>query len=289
MILSKGAIKELTLHLARIETANQTIEYLYNAQGQRTLKHITEGSDTQVTLYVYNLEGLLIAELGNTGETQVEYAYLNSQPLAQINAANAEVFYYHNDHLGTPQKLTNSQGAIVWEATYSPFGMATVNEDLDNDGNPITQNIRFPGQYFDQETGLHYNWFRYYDPEAGRYITSDPIGLAGGINTYVYVDNNPFNFYDPEGKAKRKCSKRVYAILRGAVIATCKTPTACNPSDNCNVIRFKIATKKLCIAAQQALSKACFPNDQTHKQRIQDQRNGIKICEKYKKQACEDC
>ncbi len=185
--------------LARIETASQTIEYRYNAQGQRTLKYITAGSDTQATLYVYNLEGLLIAELNNTGETQVEYAYLNNQPLSQINAANAEIFYYHNDHLGAPEKLTNSQGTIVWQATYSPFGQATVNEDPDGDENNVTQNIRFPGQYFDQETGLHYNWNRYYDPTIGKYTTSDPIGLEGGINTYLYANANPLKYIDPYG------------------------------------------------------------------------------------------
>ncbi len=216
--------------LARIETASQTIEYLYNAQGQRTLKYITEigvqPHTETVTVYIYNLEGLLIAELNNTGQTQVEYAYLNGQPLSQISAANAEVYYYHNDHLGTPQKLTSQNQAIVWEATYTPFGQATVNEDPDNDGNTVTQNIRFPGQYFDQETGFHYNYFRYYDPLIGRYITGDPIGVTHDFSNpqlnsaiklasegfiglgklpnhlYNYVDNNPAKYTDPIGLLK---------------------------------------------------------------------------------------
>ncbi len=96
-------------HLARIETANQTIEYLYNAQGQRTLKHITETgvqpNTETVTAYIYDLQGLLIAELDEQGNILTEYAYLNGQPLSQINTANAEVFYYHNDHLGTLEFL----------------------------------------------------------------------------------------------------------------------------------------------------------------------------------------
>jgi RHS repeat-associated protein len=73
------------------------------------------------------------------------------------------------------------------------------NDDPDNDGLAFGLNLRFPGQYFDAETGLHYNYFRYYDPSTGRYITGDPIGLAGGLNTYGYVSNNPVNFIDPFG------------------------------------------------------------------------------------------
>ncbi len=87
------------------------------------------------------------------------------------------IYYYHNDHLGTPKAITDKNQVIVWQATHTPFGKATVSV------NTFENNIRFPGQYFDQETELHYNYFRDYDPEIGRYIQSDPIGLAGWINT----------------------------------------------------------------------------------------------------------
>ena len=109
------------------------------------------------------------------------------------------VWYVHNDALGTPQALTDETGTVVWTAQYDPFGKATVNEDSDNDGNRVTLNVRFPGQYYDQETGLHYNYFRYYDPKLGRYITSDPIGLDGGLNTYGYALGNPIRYVDPDG------------------------------------------------------------------------------------------
>nr|WP_305907736.1 RHS repeat-associated core domain-containing protein [Methylomarinum sp. Ch1-1]MDP4520512.1 RHS repeat-associated core domain-containing protein [Methylomarinum sp. Ch1-1] len=90
-------------------------------------------------------------------------------------------YYYHLDHIGTPQVITDQAQNIVWQASYAPFGQTAITtETIDND-------LRFPGQYYDRESGLYYNWNRYYDPATGRYITSDPIGLDGGINTYAYA------------------------------------------------------------------------------------------------------
>ena len=90
---------------------------------------------------------------------------------ADAAVAQGQLYYVHTDHLGTPQVMTDEAGSVVWRATYDPFGDATVSV------NTVALNVRFPGQYYDAETGLHYNYFRYYDPETGRYITSDPIGL----------------------------------------------------------------------------------------------------------------
>ena len=115
------------------------------------------------------------------------------------SADAAERYYVHTDHLGTPKAITDEDQRIVWQAEYTPFGEAVVEEDPDGDGAFLTFNLRFPGQYFDQETGLHYNYFRDYDPRTGRYVESDPIGLRGGLNTYAYVDGNPLKYIDPEG------------------------------------------------------------------------------------------
>ncbi len=108
-------------------------------------------------------------------------------------SATPGIYFVHPDHLGTPQVITDENQAIVWQANYDSFGKATIITEN------ITNNIRFPGQYFDQETELHYNYFRYYDPSTGRYITSDPIGLNGGLNTYAYVGGNPLRWVDPKG------------------------------------------------------------------------------------------
>lgn len=100
----------------------------------------------------------------------------------------------HNDHLGTPNVITDENQQIVWQANYTAFGKANITTEL------VGNNIRFPGQYFDSETELHYNLTRYYDPSSGRYTQSDTIGLLGGINTYAYVGNNPLIYIDPTGE-----------------------------------------------------------------------------------------
>jgi len=103
-------------------------------------------------------------------------------------------YYYHNDHLGTPQVLTDRTGAIVWSADYDVFGRADVLVAA------IENNLRFPGQYYDAETGLHYNWWRYYDPGVGRYVRTDPIGFDGGDwNLYGYVQLTPLVWSDQDG------------------------------------------------------------------------------------------
>ncbi|MFZ5569765.1 MAG: RHS repeat domain-containing protein [Thermodesulfobacteriota bacterium] len=105
-----------------------------------------------------------------------------------------EYYFYHNDHLGTPQKMTTISGAVVWSAKYSSFGKAEIDP-----ASTVTNNLRFPGQMFDGETGLHYNWFRYYDPSIGRYLSPDPIKFAGGLNLYQYVGGDPINYTDSIG------------------------------------------------------------------------------------------
>ena len=90
--------------------------------------------------------------------------------------------------------MTSVSGAVVWSATYNAFGKATVDGS-----STVVNNLRFPGQYLDAETGLHYNWNRFYNPETGRYLRKDPIGLYGGVNVYSYALNSPLRYFDPMG------------------------------------------------------------------------------------------
>ena len=111
----------------------------------------------------------------------------------KVYGANAETYWFINDHLGAPRTIVNSSGQVVWQAAYLPFGKAEVLVDT------VENNFRLPGQYYDAETGLHYNMFRYYDPDTGRYITADPIGLDGGLNLFLYAGGDPMNWVDPWG------------------------------------------------------------------------------------------
>jgi len=112
-----------------------------------------------------------------------------------------EMAFYQCDHLGTPQELTDHEGSVAWSAQYKAWGEA--REAISEAGRRagFRNPIRFQGQYWDEETGLHYNRYRYYDPQAGRFISSDPIGLIGGINLHQYAANST-EWVDPLGLAR---------------------------------------------------------------------------------------
>ena len=157
-------------------------------------------ADDVNTVYQYDFNGNIIAE-NEVSESHsrnpliAEYIYMGVNRLAKADYSRETIYYYLNNHLGTPLLMTDKDGKVVWEAYYEPFGEAEVDSY-----STITNNFRFPGQYYDEETGLHYNYFRYYDPKTGRYLTPDPIGFLGGeLNLFSYVNNNPINLIDPLG------------------------------------------------------------------------------------------
>ncbi|WP_432728915.1 RHS repeat-associated core domain-containing protein [Variovorax sp. W6] len=116
------------------------------------------------------------------------------------NGENTFAYYQHN-HLQVPLQATDKSGNVVWTASYDAFGQAVVNTLAPTQNKPtITSNLRLPGQFEDSETGLHYNWNRYYEPQTGRYSSADPIGLNGGINRHAYVGGKPVVDVDPTGE-----------------------------------------------------------------------------------------
>jgi RHS repeat-associated protein len=147
------------------------------------------------------------ANVAATAYSYTAKAYDNDGGITTSAPVNVTVtppqalYYIHADHLGTPRAITRpSDNAKVWEWSNSePFGNNAPNEDPANTGTAFKFNLRFSGQYYDAETGTHYNYFRDYDPSTGRYIESDPSGLRGGINTYAYVLGNPLTLIDPFG------------------------------------------------------------------------------------------
>ncbi len=168
-----------------------TASYKYDAFGRRIEKTV----DGHTTEFLWQGERLIAESATNRYRTYI-YEPGTFRPLAMLDGEGpmkAQPFYYQLDHLGTPQELTDYSGEIMWSAKYRAYGnLATL--DIAEIDNPL----RFQGQYFDAETGLHYNRHRYYNPGTGRFLTPDPIKLAGGLNNYQYVPN-PTGWVDPLG------------------------------------------------------------------------------------------
>jgi RHS repeat-associated protein len=147
-------------------------------------------------------------------EQRYQQQWQQRKTQASVDAIDDGIYYYHCDHLGTPLELSDADGKIVWSARYQAWGRILRYEVKE-----ITQPLRFQGQYEDEESGLYYNRHRYYDPDAARYVTQDPIGLLGGANSYQYAPN-PVAWIDPLGLAKKKggcdpcCGKNPAATAR---------------------------------------------------------------------------
>ncbi|WP_219097546.1 RHS repeat-associated core domain-containing protein [Pseudomonas sp. UMAB-40] len=165
--------------------------YKYDAFGRRIEKNV-DGSTTE---FLWQGERLIAESADNRYRSYI-YEPGSFRPLAMLDGEGplkATPFYYQLDHLGTPQELTDYSGEIMWSAKYRAYGNLAAIDVAEID-NPL----RFQGQYFDAETGLHYNRHRYYNPGTGRFLTPDPIKLAGGLNNYQYVPN-PTGWVDPLG------------------------------------------------------------------------------------------
>lgn len=189
--------------LSEVKRNNATrATYQYDPMGRR----IKKDAQGQVTWYQYSEQGL-IAEYAQTGDLKRTYGWQpqglwGTDPvfLADVTGSGSTIFwathYFHNDHLGTPQRLTDERGDQTWAVIAEAFGKTTPDPS-----NAVDNPLRFAGQYHDPETESHYNYFRNYGPVIGRYTQSDPIGLEGGSNAYAYVFANPTRLIDVLGLA----------------------------------------------------------------------------------------
>ena len=207
--------------LIEVEEDSVTLgEYTYNGLGQRIIKEAGEVT----TVFHYDFDGNIIAESNLAAPSQKSTSTREITALPWLmfrGAGGGRIYYYGNDQLGTPQILTNSSNTVVWEGVYKPFGEADINPN-----STVVNNFRFPGQYYDKETELHYNYHRYYDPNTGRYLRPDPLNLEiiqiakqnlltslpinnyyqyifytpQLLNIYLYVLNNPISYSDPTGE-----------------------------------------------------------------------------------------
>ncbi|HBI7647614.1 TPA: RHS domain-containing protein, partial [Escherichia coli] len=200
--------------MVEVTTARETYRYVYDALGRRTEKqHISpDGKPYNRTKFLW--DGMRLAQESRPEGISSLYIYSDPgsyEPLARVDKAGKEgpnrILYFHTDVNGAPEEMTDSDGKIVWETGYQVWG----NTIQEKDHGGVEQNLRYQGQYLDRETGLHYNLHRYYDPDVGRFMVTDPISLAGGINLYQYAPN-PLSWIDPLGLTVTPLNKEGFYV-----------------------------------------------------------------------------
>jgi RHS repeat-associated protein len=198
-----------------------TTDYVYNAMGQLIEKTGVGGT----TLLVYDEAGRLLGEYTSSGALVQETIWMGDTPVATLrpNGSTVTIYYVHTDHLGTPRKITRpSDNALMWRWDPDTFGSAAPSGSL-------TYNLRFPGQYALSESGLFYNYHRTYDPQMGRYLESDPIGLRGGVNPYAYGRGNPLGNIDPLGLCSDSDPDDLWDDIADAVFSEISDYFSSNP------------------------------------------------------------
>ena len=195
--------------LSSVTTVGGVVNYRYNGFELRAYKTgPTALIPTGAAYYVYDESGKLLGEYDANGVPIYETIYLGSSPVGVLKQTGTaagsniatSIYNVYADHLATPRVITRATDeSIVWRWDAAEAFGATAPDQNPNNLGTFVFNQRLPGQVFDAETGLFQNHHREYNARLGRYIQSDPIGLAGGINTYAYVEGNPLSLTDPEG------------------------------------------------------------------------------------------
>ena len=266
--------------LDRIVHADGSVtKYVYDALGRRIAKHHTRpDNNIKTTLFMWDRDWM-IQETKTGHETHADQTttYIphpdNSGPLVSLKSDRRH--HYVTDHLGTPQEIYDDFRKVVWAAdmsVYGKLGKRIVNE--------IENPIRFPGQYYDEESGLHYNRFRYYDPEVGRYINQDPIGLRGGLNTYQYGNANPVMSTDPLGLAPG-----------GPYHPPDGVSTGCTQNDTCQQITGKMFVLERMINSHQGWDRHMPPprGGGRHAGEISDLWRAFAKCQALFERKCKNC
>ena len=189
--------------LSKVYQTNNSAEgatYAYDARGRLSARTVTHASapTSTTTVYVHDLNDHIIAELNASGQTLREYIWLDDMPVAvvdNVQSGSPVIYYVHVDHLMRPARMTAQDTSWVWDVIYAPFGGVSYIWS-----NPANIDLRFPGQWFQLESGLAYNWHRHYDATIGRYVQADPLGLkamlSDGPSLYGYVGGNPIAYVD---------------------------------------------------------------------------------------------
>ncbi|QWT18881.1 hypothetical protein KPL74_14140 [Bacillus sp. NP157] len=190
---------------ARLASASEqgrtVVSYGYDGEGNRIARTVASAGKTTLTLF--DEEGRWLADYDELGRVSKQAVWMDELLVGLV--VDGKLYYVGPDHLGSPREILDPvRNTIVWRWWHNrdPFGSTHPEEDPDGDGAMFTFDLRFPGQRYDNVTGLHANGARDYDPSVGRYIQVDPIGLSGGLNPYVYVTNRPLTAIDPLGLVK---------------------------------------------------------------------------------------
>jgi RHS repeat-associated protein len=302
--------------------------YTYNGLEQLAIRVTSNMTPSGTTHFIHDLAGNVIAEADGAAAvatTVREYIYLPEteiaptyqsraqvdRPLAVVNAVNTTpvTWYVHVDHLNRPIKMTDAAKASVWDAVWQPWGNAhTIT------GTAVLD-ARFPGQWFQLETGLHYNWNRHYDPTIGRFTQADPLGFVNGPSVFAYAASAPLIITDPSGefwnlplqycarypaacsavlacvRNPKSCSEPMCRATKGVYKAVCSTPR-CSMADSCEMAKVKAAAHVTCYAARAAYTmcgKDTGGGDDGHEIQMTQALTGVEKCANVIQNKCGIC